>query len=233
MAAMPMCTVWHVLKEIDPVTALHLVSRFPSFVSGLGFNRLFLGSVVALGVALSFAAPKAHALDGLKVRAAAASGKTMTVGRETGRPLPRFVSLKSDKVNLRVGPGRKFPISWRYKRAGLPVEIIQEFSLWRRIRDSDGTTGWVLHTLLSGQRTAIVAPWDRKVEPNGVVRASMLLGHRSASSDSSTAARLEAGLQASVNRCTGAWCELAAQGTRFWVKQNKLWGVYPGENVDG
>lgn len=217
-----------------PFSRAFALSPLPSARTAV--QRVFLVGLVALGVALSCAAPKAHGKDLQTARLgsdAAAGGARVSVGRETGRPVPRFVSLKSKAVNLRVGPGRKYPISWRYKRAGLPVEIIQEFSLWRRIRDSDGTTGWVLHTLLSGQRTAIVAPWDRKVEPNGAVRASMVLGHQSASSDSTTAARLEAGLQAQINRCTGAWCKLSAQGTDFWIKQNKLWGVYPGEPVDG
>ena len=77
----------------------------------------------------------------------------------TGLPLPRFVSLKSRKVNLRVGPGQDYATSWLYLKPGLPVEIIQEYDNWRRIRDADGTEGWVFHSLLSGERSAIAAPW--------------------------------------------------------------------------
>ena len=71
--------------------------------------------------------------------ASAADGK----GVVTGLPVPRFVSLKSDKVNMRVGPGKKYAIDWRYERKGLPVEVIQEFDRWRKVRDADGTEGWV------------------------------------------------------------------------------------------
>ncbi|MEL6947406.1 MAG: SH3 domain-containing protein [Pseudomonadota bacterium] len=205
----------------------HLVSR--SWFSSSSVHYIALSLPIALGIGLAFAAPQAHAMDSQR---ALSHDERTGVGRETGRTIPRFVSLKSGKVNLRVGPGRKYPIAWRYKRAGLPVEIIQEFSLWRRIRDSEGTTGWVLHSLLSGQRTALIAPWQRRVNAAGVIRASMLKGRRSASSEARLAAKLEAGLLAAVEHCTGAWCALSAQKTRFWIKQNKLWGVYPGEPVD-
>src|SRR5688572_21421870 len=79
--------------------------------------------------------------------------------RGSGLPLPRFVSLKSDNVNVRRGPGQAYEIAFTFVRAGLPVEITQEFDNWRKIRDSDGSEGWVFHSLLSGERTAIVAPW--------------------------------------------------------------------------
>ena len=68
---------------------------------------------------------------------------------ETGLPVPRFVTLRADEVNLRTGPGEQYPIEWIYVRAGLPVEIIAEFGNWRRIRDFEGIEGWVFHSLLS------------------------------------------------------------------------------------
>ena len=72
----------------------------------------------------------------------------------SGLPLPRFVSLKSDEVNLRTGPGKRYPIDWIYRRRGLPVEIIDEFDDWRRVRDHDGTVGWVHRFMLVSQRTS-------------------------------------------------------------------------------
>src|SRR5262245_51380679 len=87
----------------------------------------------------------------------AAQGPNETVGQASGLPVPRFVSLKADKVNMHVGPAKNFEVKWRYQRAGLPVEITGEYENWRRIRDSDGTEGWVYHSLLSGRRTAIVS----------------------------------------------------------------------------
>src|SRR6476661_542502 len=82
-----------------------------------------------------------------------------SAGTASGLPIPRFVSLKSDRVNLREGPSKDHRTSWVFQRAGLPVEITAEFETWRRIRDSEGAEGWVLHSLLSGRRTGLVAPW--------------------------------------------------------------------------
>src|SRR5579871_6461730 len=75
----------------------------------------------------------------------------------TGLPLPRFASLKSDHVNVRGGPDKDHDVAWIYTRPSLPVEITAEFENWRKIRDRDGSEGWVYHTLLSGKRTAYVA----------------------------------------------------------------------------
>ncbi len=82
-------------------------------------------------------------------------------GPMTGLSVPRYVSLKSDRVNLREGPSKDHRTSWVFERAGLPVEITAEFDTWRKIRDSEGSEGWVLHSLLSGRRTALVAPWKK------------------------------------------------------------------------
>ena len=79
----------------------------------------------------------------------------------SGLPLPRFVSLKSGRVNSRIGPGVNYPVDWLYLKPGLPMEIIQEFDNWRRVRDSDGSEGWINQSLLSGKRTGIAAPWQR------------------------------------------------------------------------
>src|SRR5947209_2486351 len=85
------------------------------------------------------------------------------IGSATGLPIPRYVSLKSDRVNLREGPSKDHRTSWVFQRAGLPVEITAEFEIWRKIRDSEGAEGWVLHSLLSGRRTALVLP-SRKAD---------------------------------------------------------------------
>lgn len=141
----------------------------------------------------------------------------------SGLPIPRFVSLKSSQVNVRRGPTSEHQIAWIFKREGLPVEIVAEYENWRRIRDSDGAEGWVYHSLLSGRRTAIVAPWDAgkiydlRARDNAEARVS---------------AQLEAGVLASVLRCTGSWCRLSGNGFDGWIPQDRLWGVYPGEKVD-
>ena len=79
-------------------------------------------------------------------------------GSVTGLPVPRFVSLKADRINVRSGPGRDQDVRWVYTRAGMPVEVTAEFENWRRIRDWQGAEGWVYHSLLSGKRSAVVVP---------------------------------------------------------------------------
>jgi len=83
-------------------------------------------------------------------------------GPSSGLPMPRFVSLKADEVNVRKGPGWDHAVAWIFRRAGLPVEVIAEFDVWRQVRDSEGATGWVIGSLLSGRRTVLVAPWQGK-----------------------------------------------------------------------
>lgn len=142
----------------------------------------------------------------------------------TGRPLPRFVSLESDTVNVRGGPGTDYRIRWIFRKAGLPVEIVQEFGNWRRIRDSEGEDGWVHHSLLTGTRTALVKPW----EPGG---APVEL-HAQPEGRSRVVARLEPNVLAEVGSCDGSWCLVAGEGWDGFVRQDLLWGVYPGETFD-
>ena len=93
----------------------------------------------------------------LQPRPAQSAGEVAT-GSVSGLPIPRFVSLKSDRVNVRSGPNKDQEVRWVYTHAGMPVEITAEFENWRRIRDWEGAEGWVYHSLLSGKRTAMVIP---------------------------------------------------------------------------
>lgn len=142
----------------------------------------------------------------------------------SGLPLPRFVSLKSKKVNLRVGPGTSYAASWMYLKAGLPVEIIQEYDNWRKIRDADGTEGWVNQALLSGQRTAVTAPWMRG--KGDTVFVNM---RRDPQANSTLVARLEPGVVVKLSECNGDWCEADYEGTEGWISQGEIWGAYPAE----
>lgn len=144
----------------------------------------------------------------------------------SGLPVPRFVSLKPARVNIRVGPGRDYAVSWLYTKSGLPVEIIQEYDNWRRIRDVDGTEGWVYQSLLAGKRTAIVAPWQRGKSEN------LIDLYASASDSARIVARAEAGVIGNIRECTGKWCQIETQGTRGWIKQALIWGAYPDEVFD-
>ena len=145
------------------------------------------------------------------------------IGSTSGLPLPRFASLKSDRVNLREGPSKDHRTKWIYEKAGLPVEITAEFEIWRRIRDSDGAEGWVLHNLLAGRRTAIVAPWG-KDKPVPL--------HTKPDVASPMVAQLMPNVVASIKSCDGQWCRLVGEGYDGWVQQQQLWGVYPGEPVE-
>lgn len=170
------------------------------------FPKVVTAALAALCVAVS---PAPGALS-----------QEMQKGSASGLPLPRFVSLKSDRVNLHEGPSKDHRTLWVYERAGLPVEITAEFETWRKIRDSEGAEGWVLHSLLSGRRTALVAPW--KKEP-------LML---TASDHQSALAKLAPGVIGALKRCDGKWCRLLGPGFDGYIAQENLWGVYPGEKLD-
>ena len=145
------------------------------------------------------------------------------VGPVTKLPVPRFASLKTDRVNLREGPSKDHATKWVYERAGLPVEITAEFEVWRRVRDSEGVEGWVLHSLLSGRRTALVTP-NKKGEN------TKIFARPSASGD--LAAILQSGVIVNIRTCDGAWCQVDGDGFKGYIEQVKLWGVYPNEKIE-
>ena len=162
---------------------------------------------------------------GLILAGAAVAQKATTerkAGTVTGLPLPRFVSLKADEVNSRVGPGGDYAIAWVFRRAGLPVEILAEFENWRQVRDSEGQTGWVASSLVSGRRSAVVAPW---------VKERTLFQLTSTRGGTTMVAQMEPGAIVDISECDGEACEVYAGKQKGWVPQKNLWGVYPGETV--
>ena len=142
---------------------------------------------------------------------------------KSGLPVPRFVSLKPDRVNVRGGPTRDNEVTFVYTRAGLPVEITAESDNWRRIRDWEGSEGWVYHSLLSGRRTAVVTPKDKN---------QLVPLYDRGEGGGTVIAQLQAGVLASVKRCSGTWCRIAGAGFDGWAVQEQLWGVYPNEKVE-
>ena len=150
--------------------------------------------------------------------ALAPPGRAQAPARSDGLPLPRFVSLRSEEVNLRAGPGVRYPVEWVFKRRHLPVEVLAEFEQWRKIRSSDGTEGWVHQSMLSGRRYAVVAGDVRTLRRNPEPAAGAV-------------ARLEPGVVGQLLECRDEWCRLDAGGFRGWVPRGELWGVYPGESV--
>ncbi len=161
----------------------------------------------------------------LLAQVAAAGVPAETPKGPSGLPVPRFVSLKAERVNVRAGPAKDTDVNWVYTRVGLPVEIIAEYDNWRRIRDWEGAEGWVLHSLLSGRRTALVQAPAKAVD-------DFVPLHASADPASAVTARLQAGVLATVRHCDDNWCRVTGEGYDGWIEQDRLWGVYPGEKVE-
>ena len=132
-------------------------------------------------------------------------------------PIPRFVTLATDEVNVRSGPGIRYPIRTIIRKQGLPVEIIREFDVWRQVRDREGEDGWVHKSMLSGKRAVIVTG---EIEP--------LL--RKPEAEARAVARLEPGVIAALETCKGEWCEIEVGGYGGWMTREKIWGVYPEES---
>ncbi|ASW07503.1 hypothetical protein CKA34_17405 [Rhizobium sp. 11515TR] len=174
----------------------------------------------SLGLALIFLSSVSSA-DAMPVKPAAAAATAWNKGRETGLPIPRYVSLRAHKARMRVGPSTIYATKWIYMKPGLPLEIIDEYGHWRQVRDDTGVTGWMHTALLSGARTAVVAPWLTK---NAMLRT-----------DPNPAAKAIAELQprvlVSLQSCTGTWCRVSVRehSARGYIRQDKLWGAYPGE----
>jgi SH3-like domain-containing protein len=162
-------------------------------------------------------------LAGLVVSSQVRAASEPASGSASGLPVPRYVSLKSDRVNVRSGPTKDHEVAWVFTRSGLPVEITAEFENWRRIRDSEGSEGWVYHSLLSGRRTAVVTARDKD---------QLIAVSDAPKQDSEITAQLQPGVMTQVKRCDGKWCRVNGRNFEGWVPQERLWGVYPNEKVD-
>jgi SH3-like domain-containing protein len=141
------------------------------------------------------------------------------LAQEPPSGIPRFVSLRSGEVNVRTGPGTSYPIEWVFTRKGMPVEVVAEFDVWRRIRDIGGTEGWVHRSLLRGVRTVQVVGSLRDLRRDPSPGAALL-------------ARVEPGVIAELKRCTRDWCEIAVGGYDGWLGRDEVWGVYPTETLE-
>jgi SH3-like domain-containing protein len=137
----------------------------------------------------------------------------------SGLPLPRFASLRSGEVNVRAGPGARYPVEWVFVYKNMPVEVVAEFEAWRKIRDYQGTEGWVHQSMLSGRRSIIVTGNDRAIYEEPAPNARLI-------------ARLEQKVVARVMRCREDWCRVEVAGLRGWISRDNIWGVYEGEKVD-
>ena len=151
-----------------------------------------------------------------ETRAESADEAVASADSASTLPVPRFVTLATDEVNLRTGPGLRYPVKLVIKRSGLPVEIIREFDIWRQVRDVDGEEGWVHKSMLSGRRSVIV-------------RGQMQTLLRDPKAEALPVAKLEPGVIAGLETCNAKWCSLSVGGYDGWIKKENLWGVYPDE----
>ncbi len=142
----------------------------------------------------------------------------------TGLPLPRYAALRTNEVNLRTGPGTRYPIEWVFVKQGLPVEITAEYEIWRRVRDSDGAEGWVHKTALSGKRAAIVVAPPNDKTLRDLYRAEDLA--------SPVVAHLEPGAIGQLLSCAPEWCRMKFDDVKGYLRKTEIWGVYPNEVFD-
>jgi len=178
------------------------------------FHRRFLTAFV-FGLIMTLTSPFAVTTPGF--------AEDRPVGIETGLPLPRFVSLKASKVNVRVGPSRSHPVRWVYQRKGLPMEVLAEFENWRRVRDMDGDVGWIYHTLLDGRRHGLV-------QPSGGEESATLFAGPGGTGEVIAAA--EPNVVVAIEACGPDWCQAQAGGYTGWMAKRDLWGVYSEERFE-
>lgn len=136
----------------------------------------------------------------------------------SGLSLPRFVSLSAGEANLRTGPGDRYPILWVYVKRSIPLEITAEYGVWRRVRDSEGTTGWMHSALLSGTRFSLITGSIRTVYANPSVSSKPVL-------------RVEPNVISSIKSCKNGWCFINIMGLEGWIPQEHIWGTYSFENI--
>lgn len=146
---------------------------------------------------------------------------TAGAGETSGLPLPRFVSLRSDEVNLRTGPGQRYPIDWIYARKDLPVEVIAEFEAWRKIRDWQGTEGWVHQSMLTGRRMMVVMGQARSLRSSDAESADPV-------------AVVEGGVLGRIVQCprNRDYCRVEIDKMQGWLRRDEMWGVYKGEWIE-
>ena len=135
------------------------------------------------------------------------------------RPVPYWASISAGDALMRSGPGRNFPATWRYRRAELPVKVVQVHETWRKVREPDGTEGWMAAALLSATRTAMVVghvrPMRAAPDPGAPVRW-----------------RAAPGVVGKISHCSSGWCQFDVRGRIGYIAVSQIWGAEPGETLD-
>ena len=143
-----------------------------------------------------------------------------TFGSNTGLKIPRFVSLKSNDSNARIGPSTDYPIKLNYIIANTPIEIIDEYNNWRKINDFDGNQGWMHKSLLSGKRYAIVIPpYNERVQVYNKPRGKVI-------------GKIGKNNIVKINICLKDWCKINFNNNSGWINKINIWGSYPEEEYN-
>jgi len=180
-----------------------------------------MGIRQSVSLCLAFAAFVAFlsASPGPGASAQAATKSTSTQRKGSGLPIPRFASLRSDEVNVRAGPGTRYPIEWVFKRKTMPVEIVAEYENYRKIRDWQGASGWVHQSLLSGKRSFIIPAKGANL-------------HKTPAASAEVVAKLEPEVLGEIRSCAGDWCRVKVSGVSGWIARTGMWGVYKSEPIN-
>jgi SH3-like domain-containing protein len=136
------------------------------------------------------------------------------------RATPYWASISAGEAMMRTGPGKNYPAVWLYKRADLPIKVLEVYPSWRKIQDPDGTTGWMLVNLLSDTRTALVVGEEARPmhqTPNGAAKVTY---------------RAEPGVVGRITDCSSGWCRLDVRGRAGYIRTEHIWGTDPGEELD-
>ena len=149
----------------------------------------------------------------------ATAAPAVSLRKGSGLPVPRFAALRSDEVNIRAGPGTRYPVDWVFRRKFMPVEVIGEFENWRRIRDWQGAGGWVHQSLLTGRRYFVVT-------------AKMAELRKTPSAEAEVEAHVESDVIGEIRSCQGDWCRVRITRYTGWLQRTEIWGVYKNEPVN-
>lgn len=136
----------------------------------------------------------------------------------SGLPVPRFASLRSGKAYMRAGPGKKYPVQWVFVRPGVPLEVVYEWNVWRKVRDADGTEGWMDRAMLSTDRTLQVVRQTRTLHARPDVSSPVVM-------------RAEPGVTFRITMCAERWCRVEAEGRSGYILREQTFGSYPDELI--
>lgn len=173
-------------------------------------GRLVTWFLVPLSLAAGLLAPALAAVI-ILATAPAAADKPL--------PLPRFVSVRAERAHVRTGPGMRYPVDWVYVHPHVPLEITAEFDHWRKVRDWEGTEGWIHRNLLSGRRTVMVLGEVRNLRRDPDAAAEIV-------------ARIQPGAVGELLACKPDWCRIEARGHKGWILRKAVWGIHPHENFE-